>query len=106
MCTSRQRLMLGLETPDLAAQRCGMARGRRTQANVPQMPCRPEPDVFMMVQSDRDRDNGLKRSALNRMALLATLRNSAAIGSAPRRSPKTRKEHKYYQKNSHCTQRP
>jgi|SRR6516225_6342650 len=39
-------------------------------------------DVFIMVRSDRDRQNGLKRSALNRMALLATLRNSTAIGSA------------------------
>jgi hypothetical protein len=60
----------------------GDPRDTRPKANVPQMPCRPEPDVFMMVQRDRDRHNGLKRSALNRMALLATLRNSAAIGSA------------------------
>jgi hypothetical protein len=50
-------------------------------ANVPQMPCRPEPDGFM-ARSDRVGNNGLKRSALKQMAQLATLRNSAAIGSA------------------------
>src|SRR6202171_4410028 len=38
------------------------------------------------------------------MALLATLRNSAVIGSARRRSTKTRKDPMYYQVISQCTQ--